>query len=77
VDWDDEKGRGIYEDKEDFLYVSGTQEQKNKYRDWDNDPQEWFAEDFRWFFGIDQGDKYWGMPIPKPDNRIKEFMLSL
>lgn len=63
--------------EEDFLYLHGTQEQQKKYYDWDMNPQEWFAEDFRYLFGTDQGDKYWGLPISKPDDRIKEFMLSL
>ena len=45
--------------------------------DWDGDPQEWFAEDFRWFFGTDQGDKYWGLSISKPNDEVKDFILSL
>jgi hypothetical protein len=77
IDWDEKKEENIYEDREDFLYLYGTQEEKAKYKEWDSNPQEWFAEDFRWFFGTDQGDKFWGHPIPRPDNRIKEFMLSL
>ena len=77
IGYDDEKEETIYADIEDFLYLEGTQTQKQKYNDWDNNPQEWFAEDFRWFFGIDQGDKYWGLPITEPDDKIKEFLLSL
>lgn len=75
--YDNEKKESIYADKEDFLYLCGTTEQKEKYYGWDNNPQEWFAEDFRYFFGVDQGEPYWGHPIPKPDERIKEFFLSL
>jgi hypothetical protein len=76
--WDDEADKWIDDYQgEDFLYLNGTQEQKNQYREWDMNPQEWFAEDFRWFFGVDQGDRFWGMPIPEPDKKIKEFMLSL
>lgn len=64
-----------YVDKEDFLFLSGTQEEKTP--DWDLSPQEWFAEDFRYFFGCDTGEEYWGLPIPKPTEEIREFMLSL
>jgi hypothetical protein len=64
--------------KEDFLYLHGTAEERTKYHgDWDTSPQEWFAEDFRYLFGVDKGEEYWGLPIPKPDDRIKEFILSL
>ena len=73
---DKEKGN-MYEDKEEFLYLHGTSEQKRKYHTWDMNPVEWFAEDFRYLFGVDKGDKFWGHPIAPPGNEIKEFMLSL
>jgi len=75
--WDDGLEKWIDVKEEDFLYIHGTHDQKEKYMVWDMNPTEWFAEDFRWFFGVDKGEKYWGLPIPKPDEKIKEFMLSL
>jgi hypothetical protein len=75
--YDDKNKKNIYVDKEDFLYLNGNTEEKNKYKDWDTNPIEWFAEDFRYLFGIDQGDKFWGFNIPEPDEKIKEFILNL
>jgi hypothetical protein len=65
VGWDDDKGEGIYEDKEDFLYLSGTQEEKRLYHgEWDTSPAEWFAEDFRYLFGCEEGYRdYWGSSV--------------
>jgi len=62
--------------KEDFLYCNGSYNQKKKYWDWDMRPTEWFAEDFRYLFGYNQGD-YWGLSIDKPNANIKDFMLAL
>jgi hypothetical protein len=77
-DEEDEDGNDITVYRDDFAYISGTYEQKQQYHGtWDFSPLEWFAEDFRYLFGTDKGDKYWGLPIPKPNNKIKEFMLSL
>jgi hypothetical protein len=74
----DENDDGIYEDMETFYYVYGTQEEKRKYHgDWDTSPLEWFAEDFRYLFGVDKGEPYWGLPIDPPDEKIRDFMLSL
>ena len=75
IDWDKEKDEGVYEDKEDFLCINGTHEQKDL--SWDLSPTEWFAEDFRYLFGVDTGEPYWGMPIDPPDEKIREFMLRL
>lgn len=75
--YDEEKEENVYRQEEDFLYLYGTPEQQEKYRIWDNNPQEWFAEDFRYLFGVDQGEKYWGLSIDKPDEKVKEFILSL
>jgi hypothetical protein len=75
--YDEATGKNIYVDREDFLFLHGDYEQKKKYSDWDMSPNEWFAEDFRYLFGIDQGDKFWGLPIPEPDDRVRDFMLSL
>jgi hypothetical protein len=44
---------------------------------WDEQPSEWFAEDFRYLFGVDKDKEFWGLPIPKPNEQIKEFLLSL
>lgn len=61
-----------------FVFLDGDSEQRRTYEGtWDTYPAEWFAEDFRYLFGTDQGDKFWGLPIAPPDDRIKEFMLSL
>jgi hypothetical protein len=79
-DWDEEKEENIYEDKIDFLYLNGTSEEKDKFHgEWDTNPQEWFAEDFRYLFGCEEGYKdYWGhKSIDPPDDKIKEFFLSL
>lgn len=73
-DWDKE----IDMDKEDFLYLEGTQEEKRFYHgEWDTNPAEWFAEDFRFLFGSDQREDYWGLPIERPNNKIREFFMSL
>jgi len=78
IKWDKEKNEDIYDDKEDFIYLNGTPEEKRLYHgEWDTHPQEWFAEDFRYLFGVDQGEKYWGLPIEPPNEKIKEFFLSL
>lgn len=78
VDCDNGKDVNKYEIKEDFIFLEGTQEEKKKYHgDWDTNPAEWFAEDFRYLFGVDKGDIYWGLPIPPPDERIREFFMSL
>ena len=78
TDREDEDGEEIYDDRIDFLYLYGTKEEKKEYHgDWDDSPQEWFAEDFRYLFGADQREKYWGLTIDPPDERIREFMLSL
>jgi hypothetical protein len=74
--YDDDKE--IYVDKEDFYYYNGNEEEKKKYHgEWDTSPQEWFAEDFRYLFGADQREMYWGLPIAPPDETIKQFFLSL
>jgi hypothetical protein len=80
VKWDKEKDEDIYEDKEDFLYLNGTQEEKRQYHgEWDANPLEWFAEDFRYLFGCEEGYRdYWGhKSINPPDEKIREFFLSL
>jgi hypothetical protein len=80
VKYDDEKEENIYEDREDFLYMNGTQEEKDKYHgEWDTNPAEWFAEDFRYLFGCEEGYRdYWGhQSINPPDEKIREFFLSL
>jgi hypothetical protein len=74
IDYDDVKKEDIYEDKEDFLWLNGNE--KEKKTEWDTSPYEWFAEDFRYFFGVDK-TKFWHMPISLPDDKIKEFILSL
>jgi hypothetical protein len=74
--YDDEKGDYVI--KMDYVFLYGDGKQKNIHEGtWDTNPSEWFAEDFRYLFGIDQGDKFWGLPITPPDDKIKEFMLSL
>jgi hypothetical protein len=72
--YDKETDTQIYEDREDFLWWEGTNEEKKT--EWDTSPYEWFAEDFRYFFGIDKVN-FWIHPIPPPDERIKDFILSL
>jgi hypothetical protein len=61
----------------EFSYYGGHEEKEKHHGTWDTDPAEWFAEDFRYLFGVDTGEPYWGMPIDPPDEKIKEFMLSL
>lgn len=73
--WDEEKEEAVYITKEDFLFMSG--EVEDKELDWDKSPLEWFAEDFRYLFGVDKGEKYWGLEIEPPDDKVKEFILSL
>lgn len=77
VDYDEKTHENIYIQKEDFLYLMGTYPEKSQYNDWDKNPAEWFAEDFRYLFSPADGIKYWGLPIPKPTKKIKDFMLSL
>jgi hypothetical protein len=80
VRYDNEKEKNIYESKEDFLYLKGTQEEKKQYHgEWDTNPAEWFAEDFRYLFGCEEGYRdYWGhQSIEPPDKKIKEFFMSL
>lgn len=73
--YDEDKEKNVYEDQEDFLCLNGTQDERNA--EWRLSPAEWFAEDFRFLFGVDKGEPYWGMPIDPPGNEIKEFMMSL
>lgn len=75
--YDEETEKTIYKNEIDFLCQKGTQEEKAKYYDWDMSPAEWFAEDFRYLFGVDKGDKFWGFSIEPPDKKIREFFLSL
>lgn len=75
VRWDKEKEESIYEDREDFICLHGTQKQRDT--SWELNPTEWFAEDFRYLFGVDTGETYWGLPIDLPNNKIKEFMMKL
>jgi hypothetical protein len=72
--YDKQTDTQIYEDEEDFLWINGTNEEKST--EWDTNPYEWFAEDFRYFFGIDKVN-FWKHPIPLPDEKIREFILSL
>lgn len=69
--YDEEKHENKYEIIEDYVTYS------NNSIDWDKSPQEWFAEDFRYFFGADTGEPYWGLPIPPPDDSVKEFLLNI
>lgn len=74
--YDDEKEETVI--KVDYVFIYGDSKQRQQYQGtWDTNPAEWFAEDFRYLFGTDKGDKFWGLPIAPPDDRIKEFMLSL
>jgi len=74
--YDDEKERNII--KTDFVFINGNGKQRQQHEGpWDLNPAEWFAEDFRFLFGIENGDKYWGLPIPKPNKKIRDFMMSL
>ncbi len=74
--YDDEKQRNVI--KQDFVFIHGNGKQRQQYEGtWDTNPAEWFAEDFRYLFGVEQGDKYWGLPIPKPNKAVKDFMLNL
>lgn len=65
-----------YSDKILVLTVDESVE-KEKYKEWDMRPMEWFAEDFRYLFGPEEGNKYWGLPIKPPDKKIRDFFLSL
>jgi hypothetical protein len=65
--WDEEKHEQIRGEKEDYFCLHGVKE-------WDERPTEWFAEDFRYFFGTYNS---WELSIPEPTEEIKEFMLSL
>jgi sarcosine oxidase delta subunit len=76
VRWDEEKKESIYEDREDFFCINGDYHTQRP-RDWDEKPDEWFAEDFRYLFGVDKGEPFWGLPVPPPDEEIKQFFLSL
>jgi len=73
--YDDENEITVYSDSEDFYCINGSHEQKPKH--WHDDPVEWFAEDFRYLFGVDTGEPYWGFEIPLPDESIKNFFLKL
>lgn len=72
--YDEKTDKWIDVKEEDFLWLEGTNEEKKT--EWDTSPYEWFAEDFRYFFGIDKVN-FWILPIPKPDEKIKDFILSL
>jgi hypothetical protein len=73
-EYNDSKNKWEEKEKEDFLYIGGDRLEQNP--SWDEDPYEWFAEDFRYLFGIDK-EKYWGLPIPKPDDTVYNFINSL
>ena len=46
----------------------------NDETSWAGSWGEWIAEDFRFLFG--GGTQDWDLPIPEPDDRIREFFLS-
>jgi hypothetical protein len=69
IRYDEETEKSIYGDKEDYLCLY------NSPKDWDLKPTEWFAEDFRHFFG---NINSWELTtIPEPDEKVREFILSL
>lgn len=70
--YDEEKQESIYEDELDFDAIHKGYSSFG----WDLSPIEWFAEDFRYLFGVDV-EPYWGLPINLPDEKIKDFILSL
>lgn len=75
VKYDKVSDKDFYEDIEDYICLHS--DHKDYSNDWDKLVTEWFAEDFRYFFGVDTGEPYWGLPIPEPNEEIKEFMLNL
>jgi len=75
IKWDEENDEAIYENREDFYCLYGEPSQKP--HEWDERPKEWFAEDFRFLFGVDTGEPYWGLEIPLPDKNIKEYFIKL
>lgn len=72
--YDDDKNEWVYNYFEEYLYLYGSHKDQNPV--WDETPYEWFAEDFRYFFGVDK-QEYWGLPIEKPNEKIRDFILSL
>lgn len=70
--YDEENNKSIYEDEEDYEVLH----KRYGVIDWDMNPVEWWAEDFRYLFGVDV-EPYWGMSIDPPGDEIREFMLGL
>lgn len=58
-------------------------EQQEDWKSWDeanwvDDPQQWFAEDFRYLYGGPQAHQNsWSCSCPRPNEKIKEFFESL
>jgi hypothetical protein len=74
VDWDKKTDEGVYETVHDFLCLSEKSEHHPRH--WDEQPREWFAEDFRYLYGLDT-TQTWGLPIPEPDNAVRGYFEAL